>query len=472
MNKTIEQILVEISVKYNNTSEIKQNWQSIVIKLSQPELLEYLSSKIISNYHIETLITHIRRIYFFNVTEKTHNDDLAVHVPLLSAISLACFNHEYVFYLDEIEQDEFDAYIEHTETNMENISLFDILIISCYQCLSGNETISNHIKTHCSLYTPIEQVIKRQLYDISRQHQNKQHILRLNGNTSKTTALVKSHYENNPYPRWTKYDNPIPIGLSEFIQSKIHNLNDIVVDIGDSFSILIAGCGTGLSSIEHAIRFPKAKITAIDLSLNSLAYAKTMAEEQGITQIKFIQADISQLYQLDKRFDYIECLGVLSHVEKPKAACEMLIEYLNSGGMFRFSLYSENSRKHIVQLAKKISAMGYTENIINIRKLRHSIINNEMDMVCKDPLTVADFYSLTGFRDLFFHSYERNYGIEDVYQLVTDLNLCFLGMELACDLPVSTEQSINDSRSLEMYKTIEQQLPKAFYPSYIAWSQK
>ena len=46
--------------------------------------------------------------------------------------------------------------------------------------------------------------------------------------------------------------------------------------------VLIAGCGTGQHSIESAMRFEKAKVLAVDLSLSSLAYAKRKTNELNI----------------------------------------------------------------------------------------------------------------------------------------------------------------------------------------------
>ena len=47
--------------------------------------------------------------------------------------------------------------------------------------------------------------------------------------------------------------------------------------------ILIAGCGTGLHSIDSALRFPRAHILAIDLSRASLAYARRKSCALGLT---------------------------------------------------------------------------------------------------------------------------------------------------------------------------------------------
>ena len=83
--------------------------------------------------------------------------------------------------------------------------------------------------------------------------------------------------------------------------------------------ILVAGCGTGQHSIATANKFKNSCITAIDLSLNSLGYAKLKTEQLGITNIEYLQADILDLDLLNKDFDVIESVGVLHHMADPVA---------------------------------------------------------------------------------------------------------------------------------------------------------
>ena len=73
--------------------------------------------------------------------------------------------------------------------------------------------------------------------------------------------------------------------------------------------ILVAGCGTGQHSIETAYRFSGCKVTAVDLSLSSLAYAKRKTSEMKLNNIDYIQADILNLALLGKKFDIIESVA-------------------------------------------------------------------------------------------------------------------------------------------------------------------
>ena len=75
--------------------------------------------------------------------------------------------------------------------------------------------------------------------------------------TNRISLAVQKQYEENPYPRWRQLDVRIP--------------PDAVKDAGKGKDILIAGCGTGQDTILVAMRYPKARVLAIDLSVPSLA---------------------------------------------------------------------------------------------------------------------------------------------------------------------------------------------------------
>ena len=77
--------------------------------------------------------------------------------------------------------------------------------------------------------------------------------------------------------------------------------------------ILIAGCDTGQHSIETGRQFPGSRVLGIDLSLNSLCYAKRKTHELGLKNVEYAQADILKLQSIDRSFDVIEAGGVLHH---------------------------------------------------------------------------------------------------------------------------------------------------------------
>ena len=88
--------------------------------------------------------------------------------------------------------------------------------------------------------------------------------------------------------------------------------------------ILIAGCGTG-QQLVYKTSYENSNIVAIDLSLSSLAFAKRKMQELKHHNIEFLQGDILSLNTLNKKFDVIECVGVLHHLKNPEDGLRLLL---------------------------------------------------------------------------------------------------------------------------------------------------
>ena len=165
---------------------------------------------------------------------------------------------------------------------------------------------------------------------------------------------VRKQYEANPYPRWVKlglFIKAKPIArVCDELKLQLHSKN--ITKVNAPF-ILIAGCGTGQHSIGTASRFLNCNVTAVDLSLASLAYAKRMSTEFNFNNIHYLQADILHLHQMDKKFDIIESSGVLHHMNNPMAGWKVLVDLLKPDGLMKISLYSELARKHIAKIVRK-----------------------------------------------------------------------------------------------------------------------
>ena len=122
--------------------------------------------------------------------------------------------------------------------------------------------------------------------------------------------------------------------------------------------MLIAGCGTG-QQLVYKTSYEKSNIVAIDLSLSSLAFAKRKMQELKHNNIQFLQGDILSLNKLNKKFDVIECVGVLHHLKNPEYGLRILLDNLEPNGYLKLGLYSEYARKHIVELREFVKTNNF-----------------------------------------------------------------------------------------------------------------
>lgn len=98
-------------------------------------------------------------------------------------------------------------------------------------------------------------------------------------------------------------------------------------------NVLEVGCGVGSQTITLARRSPGARITAIDVSSESLAVAKRRAVAAGVANVEFGHADIYALARdTGAVFDHVFVCFVLEHLDDPAAALRLIRGLLRPGG--------------------------------------------------------------------------------------------------------------------------------------------
>lgn len=96
--------------------------------------------------------------------------------------------------------------------------------------------------------------------------------------------------------------------------------------------VLEAGCGTGAQTVALLRRSPGARITAVDLSADSLERARARVAAAGLAGVEFRRADILALPFPDGHFDHAFLCFVLEHLPDPAAALAALRRAVRPGG--------------------------------------------------------------------------------------------------------------------------------------------
>ena len=251
--------------------------------------------------------------------------------PLNSSIfyrrfSLHCFTNEYVY----IESDEETHLVDKLQANISQIlaqserpEALKVLCLASYRPLHQYDWCQK-LESLDNLKEVKERLIEEPLLE----KVIAQDIPVLEEISDDVSLKVREQYEENPYPRWVKLETSIktkPI-VTVCDESKLQLYSKNIKNV-TAPAILIAGCGTGQHSIGTASRFSNCHVTAVDLSLASLAYAQRKSNELCFTNIDYLQADILHLYQIGKEFDIIESMGVLHHMDEPMAGWKVLVIY-------------------------------------------------------------------------------------------------------------------------------------------------
>lgn len=265
---------------------------------------------------------------------------------------------------------------------------------------------------------------------------------------SETGQAVRAQYEEHPYPRW--------LGC--------HVVTPTKAQAAQTHNHLIAGCGTGYATCQIALRYPHVSFTALDLSLASLSYAKSKANALGLTNIKFMQADILQLDGLEGTFDQIDCSGVLHHMADPVAGWRALKDKLAPAGRMHIGLYSALGRADVVAARALIGEQAFPATHQGIVAARHAIAALPSDHPARPVLGRQDFFSTASCRDLLFHVQEHRFTIPQIKAALDELGLKFgdfsqLDPELAKHAPA-------DPLDLAAWQAVEEAHPRGFRAMY------
>lgn len=96
--------------------------------------------------------------------------------------------------------------------------------------------------------------------------------------------------------------------------------------------ILEAGCGVGAQTFLLAKNSPDSQIVSVDISENSIKLAKSLVNNESISNVEFHVADLFNLPFKDETFDHIFVCFVLEHLKDPVGALESLKRVLKKGG--------------------------------------------------------------------------------------------------------------------------------------------
>ena len=432
-------------------------------------LIQFMKVCPISDYYIEKKFVNIRK----EILNQTYNSDIdKTHINFLISLSMQCFLNEYIYEKskDEIEKlKKIDEKIKNNLKENKKINDLEILCLSCYEPLT-NFSWSNKIEFSSKL----NEIFKLQLKNSEIEDQISKSIKSISKVEDRVSIKVKKQYEENPYPRWENLGLRIePRNIKDVINDSGLNLDLKRIANSESPEILIAGCGTGQHAITTASKYKKSKILALDLSFKSLSYAKRKADELKIGNIDFIQGDILDLESIDRRFDIIESVGVIHHMDNPFKGWKILTSCLNYDSLMLIGLYSEKARKHIIQIKNKISKLKLQFNYKNIIKFRKDLIesnNDQWKLIKSSP----DFYTVSGVRDLLFHAQEHRFTISKIKEYLDKLGLVFLGFEDQLVKENFKEIYTNkiDLYNLDMWEEYENNNPRIFAGMYQFWCKK
>lgn len=253
--------------------------------------------------------------------------------------------------------------------------------------------------------------------------------------SARRDKLVASQYESFPYPERRPEDEKTRLLAGS--PSNLPEVNHYVFggrrDLTQPLKVLVAGGGTGDAAILMAQHMADTgvpgEVVHLDMSGPSQEIARQRAQVRELSNIRFVQGSLLDAADVAPGpWDYIDCCGVLHHLEDPPAGLRALAGVLAPDGGIGAMVYGTLGRTGIyhmqdmlravapagdmadeqrVAMAKRLTAALPATNWLN----RNGQIRDHKDG--GDP----------GVYDLFLHARDRAYTVPQVAELIAEAGL-------------------------------------------------
>jgi len=247
---------------------------------------------------------------------------------------------------------------------------------------------------------------------------------------------VREQYENYPYPLRKPKEELKHLRLTSLDQLPV--INHYCFGGCEDFKntrVLVAGAGTGDAVIYLAeqLKFSHSTVTYLDISRASMKVAKKRARMRKLKNIKWVHGSLLDLPRSGLgKFKYINCSGVLHHLEDPSAGLMALQSVLEEGGAMGLMVYAKYGRFGIYQVQDLMKLINrgeedIKEQIGNTKTILSSLPETNWfkrgEELAVDHRENGDI----GIFDLFLHSQDRAYSIPELHQWLDSCGVNFTG---------------------------------------------
>jgi SAM-dependent methyltransferase len=241
---------------------------------------------------------------------------------------------------------------------------------------------------------------------------------------------LRAQYETYPYPARDPADEKkrLITGSPSHLDEVAHYVFGGRIDHGKPLRVLVAGGGTGDGTIMIAQQLADAgnpgRVTYLDLSDAARAIAQARAEARGLTNIEFRRGSLLELEGLGP-FDYIDCCGVLHHLDDPAAGLRSLAGALAPGGGMGIMVYAPYGRTGVYPMQAALRSMTAglppEERVALARRLIAHLPPGNWLM--NNPFVTDHRQADANLYDLLLHSCDRPYSVPELAELADSAGL-------------------------------------------------
>ena len=144
---------------------------------------------------------------------------------------------------------------------------------------------------------------------------------------------------------------------------------------------------------------------------------------------------------------------------------------MKNNGFLKLGLYCELARQVIIHAGNYIKTKKLQANEASIRDFRERIISGKLEKL-NSLTTSKDFYSISEFRDLCFHTKEHRFTISRLQEILESNDLRFLGFLLPKRVKSLYKQYFPEDKkqtNLQNWAKFAEQHPTTFASMYQFW---
>lgn len=236
---------------------------------------------------------------------------------------------------------------------------------------------------------------------------------------------LRAQYEAYPYPARDPKDEAkrLVTGSPSYLDEVNHYVfGGRLGALGRPLSVLVAGGGTGDGTVMIAQQMADAGVdggvTYLDLSTASRAVAEARAAARGLANLRFVTGSLLDAAALGT-FDYIDCCGVLHHLDDPAAGLRALAAALNPGGGMGIMVYAPYGREGVYPLQRALRTLGGDLPLPERVALARRLVTNlpPTNGLRRNPFMTDHRGADAALYDLLLHSCDRPYTVGELAEL-------------------------------------------------------
>jgi len=229
---------------------------------------------------------------------------------------------------------------------------------------------------------------------------------------------VSAFYERHPYPPPVDDLEPYRKLWTDDRRRADAHLYWPQAAYRDDRTLLVVGCGTSQAA-RHALRWPRAKVVGIDVSLTSIESTERLKHKYGLDNLELLQLPVERAAELRRSFDHIVCTGVLHHLPDPDAGLRALHGVLAPDGAMQLMVYAPYGRAGVYLLQDYCRRLGIGATAQEIKALAQSLQAIPPDHPLMPVLRNSpDFGNEAALADALLHPCDRAYSVPQLMHFI------------------------------------------------------